>query len=521
MKVFKRGMKNLVFGLISQFVILAIGIVIPKLFVENYSSAVNGLFNSVTQIFNYVALLEAGLGAATIQALYAPVAEDNRDEISSVLSATKIYYNKVSFYYLLCVIALSVIYPLITKTSGIEAGLFGIQSPAMIKVSVGLVTLFAGLAGVVNFYFQATLKQLMVAEGRNYVISNISMIVDILLSGAKIGLVLIGADIVLIQFSYFLIRVLQMILYTNYYKKHYYWVNFKAKPNFAALKQKNAFLVHQITTLITNSTDTLLLSIFKDFNYASIYGVYNLVISSINQLCNAVNHSLSFVLGITYHKDKARYLKLHDAYNTYYITFIFSIMTVCYMLFAPFIAIYMKKADINYNIPYLAMLFCLIQILSSTRMVANNLISIAGHMPQTMGRSAIQAGINLTVSLILIYPLGIHGVLIGTVVSLLYRTNDIILYTDLKILKRNPMKSYKPVIINFAIFALSAYINQRIDLDLTQYEITTVAFLHFLKFGVIYSAIIIPVYFIVNSILAPNEFKFVFDILKSKIKKKS
>ena len=520
MKVFKRGMKNIVFGLISQFVILGIGILLPKLFVENYGSGVNGLFSSMSQIFGYVALLEAGLGAATVQALYNPISSDNREEISSVLSATKIYYNRVSFYYLMCVIALSVLYPFVTKIDDIDVGFFGITSPAAIRISIGLVTLLSGLSGVINFYFQATLKQLMIAEGRQYVISNITMIVDVLLSIAKIALVLIGADIVLIQLSYFIIRVLQMVLYTSYYRRHYSWVDFKAKPNFSALRQRNAFLIHQITNLISNSTDVMLLSVFKDFKSASIYAIYNTVISALNTLCSTVNQSLNFILGITYHKDKNRYLRLHDAYNTYFITFIFSIMTVCYMLFEPFIGIYIKDPDIDYNLPYLPLMFCVIQMLSSTRVISNNLISISGHVPQTMIRSAIQAAINLGLSLILIKPLGIYGVLIGTIVSLLYRTTDTLLYTDLKILKRNPIKSYKPVIINFSTFAVAAWINRFIHLDFSGYEKTLEAFGHFLIYGLIYSIIIIPAYFIINSLLAPKSFSFVFDIIKRKLNKR-
>ena len=190
------------------------------------------------------------------------------------------------------------------------------------------------------------------------------------------------------------------------------------------------------------------------------------------------------------------------------------------MLFEPFISVYMRNSDIEYNVPYLALLFCLIQILSSTRMVANNLISIAGHMPQTMGRSAIQAGINVVVSLALVYPLGIHGVLIGTVVSLLYRTNDIILYTDLKILKRNPLKSYKPVFINFALFGIAVWLEKVINLSLDGYTKSMDAYLQFVLYGVIYSAIIIPAYIIVNSLLAPKEFKYVIGIFGSKLKKR-
>ncbi len=513
MKLFKRGVKNIIFGVGSQLLIMALGIIVPRMLIMNYGSEVNGLFSSVNNLFTYVALLEAGLGAATVQALYQPVASGNRDEISAILSATKQYYRKVSAYYLICVIALSVLYPVIVDTSEITSGLFGMTDPAVVKISVGLVTLLAGLAGVINFYFQATLKQLMVAEGRNYVSSNIALIVDILLSSVKIALIQFGADIVIIQLGYFVVRILQMVLYTCYFKRHYSWVNFKAKPNKAALSQRNAYLVHQVTSLIFSNTDNLILTAI-DLALVSIYTVYNRIMTAILSLCTTVNNSLSFILGITYHKDKERYLRLHDAYNTYYITFIFSIMTVCYMLFEPFIAIYTDGADLNYNQPYLALLFCLIQLLSCTRMVANNLISIAGHMNSTVWRTMVEAGINLTLSVALAFVIGIQGVLLGTVIALLYRTNDIILYTDRRILGRNPLKSYKPILINFALFGIAVWLEDMIALQVS-------GFGEFLIYGVIYTACAIPAYFVINSLCAPREFKFVYGILRNKLTKRN
>lgn len=495
----RRGIKNIIFGLFSQVIILALGMIVPRLFIVNYGSEVNGLFSTISQIFAYVALLEAGVGVATVQALYKPLAEQKTNDISRILSATHSYYKRISLYYVICVIVLALTYPFLVK-SGID------------KLSIALILLLQGFSGVINFYFQATLRQLMIAEGRNYVITNISLIISISTSFIKILLIFVGANILLIQFAFFVVSVLQVLLYQLYFKKKYKWVNFAVEPNFAALSQKSSFLVHQVSGLIFSSTDLLVLSIFCDFKVASIYAIYNLIMSSLNALASTVNNSLSFILGLTYHEDKKIYMRLHDAYNTYYVAFIFSIFSICYLLFLPFINLYTHGADINYVDAYLPFLFCLIQILSCTRMVSSNLISISGHVKQTRIRSMIEACINIIVSVSLVNIMGIYGVLIGTIVALLYRTNDIIIYSDRRILKRSTFKSYKTIIINGLLFAFLVFINDNLNLMFESY-------FEFLICGIVISLIIIPIYFIINSVFNKNDYNFILSIVKPHIKK--
>lgn len=491
---FKRGLLNIFFGLSSQLIILALGIVIPRLFIVNYGSEVNGLFSTISQIFAYVALLEAGVGTATVQALYRPITKKDHNDISGILSATQKYYKRVSLYYIICVVVLAIVYPLLVDSS-------------ISKVTIGIILLLQGLSGVINFYFQATLKQLVIAEGRSYVISNIALVVNVCTSIIKITLIYLGADIVYIQFAFFVISILQILLYNLYFRKKYRWVNLKVAPNFDALTQKNSFFIHQISGLIFSSTDVLLLSIFCDFKVVSIYAIYNLVMTSLNTLASTLNNSLLFVLSLTYHEDKKKYANLHDAYNTYYITFIFSLMSVCYMLFLPFIDIYTRGADLMYVDSYLPFLFCLIQILSCTRMVSSNLINIAGHIKQTVSHSIFEACINIVVSVALVKSLGIYGVLIGTTVALLYRTSDIIIYSEKMILHRSPLNTFKPIIINALLFISVVLINRKLDLVFNSY-------IECIKWGISITIIIMPIYFIVNSVLARKEFIYLIGIIK-------
>lgn len=77
----ENSLKNLLYGLGSFVITTLIGVIIPRLFIVSYGSEANGLVSSLKQIFAYFALLEAGVGGATLQALYGPMARNDHGQI--------------------------------------------------------------------------------------------------------------------------------------------------------------------------------------------------------------------------------------------------------------------------------------------------------------------------------------------------------------------------------------------------------------------------------------------------------
>ena len=63
----KKGLGNIVTGLFNQLVTIALGILIPRLILTSLGSEANGLLSSVNQVLAYLALLEAGIGTASMQ----------------------------------------------------------------------------------------------------------------------------------------------------------------------------------------------------------------------------------------------------------------------------------------------------------------------------------------------------------------------------------------------------------------------------------------------------------------------
>lgn len=468
-KLFK---KNIVYSAITQIIIIALGFFVPRLVLVSYGSEANGLLNTVVQIFAYVALLEAGIGNASINALYKPIAANNEKGVAAILNATKKYFRKVTKIYALCVVLISVIYPLIVKSD-------------LSKITVALVILFQGMSGVVTFYYAASYKQLLIADGKNYIVQNIYLLIYILTSGAKIVLMYMGYNIVALQVSYFIISCIQVMIYSRIMRKKYGWVFAFKEEDMSSLSQKNAFLIHEISATIFSSTDVFVLSIFCNFKIASVYAIYNMVFNSLNTFINAINTSLIYILGQKYAKDKDGYTVIHDIYDSIYVALVFSIFSVAYLLIIPFVRLYTGGiVDINYIDYKLPILFVLIQLMSSGRAVSARLITIAGHAANTQNRSIAEAIINLSVSLVLVNFIGIYGVLVGTIVALLYRMNDIIIYANTKILHRKPVKTYSIFGINVTIFLIIVGFNTKLHLLI---ENCCTSYIVFFVLGVLFS----------------------------------
>lgn len=433
---------NLILGFASEVITILLGILVPRLVLTSYGSEVNGLINTVTQVYSYVALLEAGVGTATVQALYRTIGCGNKNKTNEVLAATNQYYHRTGLLYLVAIILFSILYPLILDTD-------------LPLITVILIIIFNGLGNVISFFFQAKYFLLLQAEGKSYVKTSLMIVTDIFKNVARILLMAAGLDVVFVQSIALFVSILQMIFVTFYIRKYYSWINLEVKPDYGSISQSSNVLVHQVSELVFNSTDNIVLSVFCGLKTVSVYSMYNLFFGMINTAQLTLSSSVLFLLGQTYHSDKKKFMKMYDCYEVYYTAITFALYSVTGYFILPFLKLYTRGvADINYIDNVLPYLFIVVNLLSSGRNAPNNVINFEGHFKQTQNRSILETVINLVVSLIGVQFLGIYGVLIGTIVALLYRTNDIIIYANKRILKRTPLITYKRLFVNLFTFML-------------------------------------------------------------------
>lgn len=441
-----KSIKNIFWGVFGQLVTMLIGLILPRLRISSFGSEVNGLLSSVHQIYVYFALLEAGVGATSLQALYGPVARKNQDDINGVLSAAHSYYRRTGIIYLFAVFAFAAIYPF-TLNSSIN------------KLTIVGVVLLNGLGNVLAYFFQGKYKILLQAEGKKYVITNLTTFVTMFSGVAKVVIIITVPNVILLQAVYFLFNLLQVFYFWWYIRRHYKWINLKVPKKTETLSQKKSALVHQISQLIFNNTDVLLLTYFCGLKVVSVYALYTLIFDMVSTLIANINEGFSFRLGQLFNSDRGKFDKEYSVYERFYIAISFALYSVCFLLIPSFIALYTKGiTDADYMMPLLPLLFAIVKILVSGRAPSGFVATYAGHFKLTQNRAIIEAVINIVVSIVCVIFWGIYGVLIGTIVALLYRANDMIIYCNSKILKRSNWNTYKWWILGIGLFTGFSFI---------------------------------------------------------------
>lgn len=443
----KKGLGNIVTGLFNQLVTIALGILIPRLILTSLGSEANGLLSSVNQVLAYLALLEAGIGTASMQALYGPVATGDRNAVNRIMAATHHFYRRTGFFYLLAVLVCAAVFPLTVRAEGIAPW------------QIALVVLFSGLPGAVNYLFQGKLRLLLLADGKKYVLTNLGTVTFVVTSLSKILLLHLGFGVVELQAMYCAVNLLQIGFVCLYMYRHYRWLDAKAQPDYAAISQSRNVVIHEVSKLIFNNTDTLILTWFCGLASVSVYAMYAMLFGMVTTLIGNFSNA-NFILGQTYHTDFPRFVKLLDVYEIFNMTLTFWLFTVAGLFITPFLRLYTADVtDIRYVDNYLPYLFIAVQFLINGRNSSLNTISFAQHFRQTQWRSVLESGINLSVSICAVLLLrgrtelsGIYGVLIGTIAALLYRSNDMILYANRRILHRSPLITYRRWLLNILLF---------------------------------------------------------------------
>lgn len=492
-----RIQKNLISSLIYQVVLISLSFLLPRLYLENFGSEVNGVLSTIKQIFIYLFLLEAGVGLATTQALYKRLGEKDYQSASEVLSATHSYYIRTGILYLAIVLGIAVTYAYVIPTSIDSNVVFGI-------------IILTALPALFSYFVQAKYRILMEVDGRKYVLNNAETILQIASNIGKILVLLLTDSLILIQLVYCIMYMAQLIFLYFYAKRRYQWLNLKAKPDFSAISQKNSVLVHQLSGMVFNNTDVILISALCDFRAASIYAIYNIFFSQVQNFITSVVSSFTFALGQMFHVDRARFDKLYNVYETFYIMATCAIYTLMGVFLLPLIQIYTSGInDAQYTNVFLILLFVIMNLLQNAKLPANAVIEYAGEFAKTRSYAIWEMVINITVSVAAIYYLGICGAILGTIAALLYRGIVTIHYSNKKVLKRSQMFTYKTLIANGLVFILIMAV---FFVD----TFSNYSFLSLLLNGMLHSVWIVGLYLLVNFVFNKSAFQTIFELYREK-----
>lgn len=435
MKKNKVTINNTIFSLLLQMVTIISGFIIPRLLISTFGSEVNGLISSINQFLNYITLIEGGVTGVVTASLYRPLVDKNKEKISAIVSATNRFFKKISYIFIFYTIGLSIIYPIIVNT-GFS---FGYVCTLTLILSINL---------FMQYFFSLTLKTLLQADKKVKFISIVQIICIIMNTIGVWILIKVLPNIHVVKLLTSLIYIIQPLAY-NWYVNKNYEIDKAAEPDKKALKERwNGFGIN-IAAFIHNNTDVAVLTILTDLFNVSVYSVYALVTTGLKRFIQAISGGIIPTLGHAYASgDKEKLNSVFAMFELVIYISTFMLFTAGGLLITPFIQVYTKGiSDTNYIQPILGWLLIIAEMLFCIREPYVNMAYVANKFKEISRYAYIEAGINVVVSVILVYKFGLIGVAIGTVISMAYRTICQIYYLKNNILHKKITEVIKMIAV--------------------------------------------------------------------------
>ena len=203
--------------MVKYVVFMIIGLVTPRLIIQYYGSAVNGLVNSITQFLGYISLLDMGLNAVVASSLYAPLAKKDDAEVSRIVVSCDRFYKRVALALLGYSVIIMVVYPFAVKSE------FDFAYIAVLVLAIAL-------NSFLQYFLGVTWMILLEADQRIYVKHYIETFVAFISLLCSIALIRGGFSIQVVKMAASVVFIIKPLLLSIYVKRNYH-IDKKIKLN--------------------------------------------------------------------------------------------------------------------------------------------------------------------------------------------------------------------------------------------------------------------------------------------------
>ena len=420
----QRAKLNMVFSLLQQGIALVCGLIIPRLMLRAYGSEANGAVTSISTFLGYIALLEGGIAGVARAALYKPLADNDAYKISAIMTEIKRFFHCVGYSFFVYVLVIACSFKHISHTDAFD----WITSFCLVII-ISLSTFAQYFIGISN-------TVLIYAAQRQYINNLLNAGCTVINTILTVVLVSIGCNLLTVKLLSSVVFIARPIILAFIVNKLFVLV--PVKSDVSLLKNKWTGLGQHIAYFLHTHTDVVVLTIFGNLKAVSVYGVYYMVTSAIQNITVSFSSGSEALFGDMYAKNERE--KLRSAFNMYE-TLVSIVAVVLFgvtmVLLIPFISLYTKGiTDANYAEPVLGVLLVIASLIYCLRAPYHNMIIAAGQFKETKAAAYGESIINILSSIILVIRFGIVGVAIGTVAATLYRFVYYAVFLSLHIIQR-------------------------------------------------------------------------------------
>ena len=405
----RRAFVNIIWGFIEKMITLICPFIIRTIMIYKLGNeylGINGLFTSILQVLS---LAELGFGDAIVFSMYKPIIENDNKMLSALLNLYKKVYRIISMV-ILCVGLL--ILPFITKF--VKGGY-----PSEVNIYV-LYCIYL-FNTVISYFLFAYKESLLKAHQRNDVNSRI-------LSGCNIVMYVLQIIVLLLFSNYYLYIVIMPVttivlncVRSLFVKKMYPQIvcegHIEKDAVIGLSKRIIGLTLNKLAQVCRNSFDSIIISSFLGLVILARYQNYYYIISALTVMVSIITTAVGAGIGNsiaaeTVEKNYSDYKDFLFIYN-----WIACFCTVCMLcLYQPFIELWVGKSNV---LPLSTVILCCIYFYT---MKLGDIAAVyrqaAGIWWEDKFRPIVESVVNLAVNIVLVKYIGVDGVLVSTIISI-------------------------------------------------------------------------------------------------------
>ncbi|MGN1123081.1 MAG: lipopolysaccharide biosynthesis protein [Eubacterium sp.] len=407
----KNTIRNIIFGLITKVYNLLMPFIIRTVIIHylgmNYVG-LNSLFTSVLSVLN---LAELGVGSALAFSMYKPIAEDDNEKICALMRLYKIYYRIIGIVILLIGLSLVPFLPKLIKSD--------------LPTDVNLYVLYFLNLGttVLSYWLFAYKNCLLNVHQRNDIGDKIGYFVNTIKYAVQILTLVFLKNYYAFLIVALLSGVISNIVTAVIVDKKYPAYRAGGKLEANEIKKINTrvrdLFTSKVGSVVIDSADTIVISSFLGLNALALYQNYFYIINTVAGFVTIITSSAFAGIGnslVTETEEKNYNLLEKLSFIFYWIN---SICVCCFAsLYQPFMKLWVGESNL---LPYsMVILFCVYFYIKQFNLLFNVFKDAAGIWHKDRFRPLITALANLTVNLLLVKHFELYGVLLSTVVTMLF-----------------------------------------------------------------------------------------------------
>ncbi|RBP03159.1 lipopolysaccharide biosynthesis protein [Rossellomorea aquimaris] len=437
----EHSLKNISISLVSQLVMVILGFISRKVFLDSLGIEYLGLNGLLTNVISMMALVEGGIGLSIVYNLYKPLAENDQ---RTVIALVQLYKKAYGILAIIILIVSIVLFPFLDNIMKNGDSISNLAIIYFIFICKNMVS-----------YLNAHKWSLINADQRGYVLAKLNLLFQVLTTISKIIILIMTKDFILYLLLELSIYIIQMIVNGKIVEKRYPYIKTKIKYSLDKETKTNivsnvkALFLHNIGGFFVFGTDNILISSLIGVTTVGLYSNYTMITQQLSSLVSPVLGGIGASVGnlIATENSSKSYLIFKVSFLMNF--WIYSVVVITlFNVLEPFINWWLGE---GYLLNKVAFIVILINVyITGMRTAIATFKNTAGLFVQDKYIPLIEGLINLVASFILVKYLGLAGIFIGTTLSTLltlFWTHPVIVYKN--VFKRSP----KEYFLNYCLYS--------------------------------------------------------------------